>query len=253
MKVSIITVVYNNKNCIFDCLQSVLNQNYPNIEVIVIDGGSTDGTQQVIESFSDQLTYYTSEKDKGLFDALNKGISKATGDVIGILHSDDLFYSDGTISQIAEAFNQSKADLVYGDGMYVDREDTRKIKRIYTSKEFHKKYLNFGWIPLHTTIFVKRELFQKYGLYVLNYPIASDYEISLRWFSNPAIKTYYLNKWIVKMRLGGQSTTINLQKKKSVQDLEIIHRYHLWGWLTLGCKIARKIPQYILPKIIKYK
>lgn len=253
MKVSIITVVYNNKSCISDCLQSVLTQSYPNIEYIVIDGGSNDGTQKEIELVQNKLAYYESNKDNGLFDALNKGIQKATGDIIGILHSDDLFYEPDTIKKVVTGFEKSKADLVYANGIYVDRANTKNIKRIYPSKPFNKRYLLFGWIPLHTTIFVKREIFQQSGLYDLQYPIASDYDISLRWFTNPQIKTYYLKANVVKMRLGGQSTTLSLQKKKSTEDLDIIRRYQLWGYFTLGCKIARKIPQYVLPRIIRYK
>lgn len=252
MKVSIITIVYNNQDCIVDCLQSVKNQTYTNIEHIVIDGGSTDGTQQKMEGFKNNLAYYSSEKDNGLYNALNKGIKNATGDIIGILHSDDVFYEPDTISKIVSGFKKSKADLVYANGMYVAKDDVSFVKRIYRAKPFKHYFLNFGWIPLHTTIYVKRELFEKYGFYNENYSIASDYDISLRWFKNKQLTTYFLNEWVVKMRLGGKSTTAALQQKKSTEDLEIIKRYKLAGVFTLGFKIARKIPQYILPKIFKY-
>ena len=253
MKVSIITIVYNNKACIADCIQSVHSQTYPNIEHIVIDGGSTDGTQKQIEAFQNNLAFYLSEKDKGLYDALNKGIRQATGDVIGILHSDDLFYEPNSIQRIVETFENTNADLIYAKGQYVDQENIEKVKRIYRSKPFHRRYLPFGWIPLHTTIYVRKEVFQQHGLYEQNYTIASDYEISLRWFKNNQIKKVYLNEWVVKMRLGGKSTTAKLQMIKSTEDLDVIRRYQLWGWFTLGCKIARKVPQYILPRIIRYK
>jgi len=253
MKVSIITIVYNNQACIADCIQSVLNQTYPNIEHIVIDGGSTDGTQQQIEPFQHQLAYYVSEKDKGLYDALNKGIRQATGDVIGILHSDDLFYEPNSIQKIVDTLKTTNADLVYAKGQYVDQENIDKVKRIYASKPYRNRYLPFGWIPLHTTIYVRREVFEQYGLYKENYRIASDYEISQRWFQNDKIKKVYLNEWVVKMRLGGKSTTAKLQKLKSCEDLDVIRHYHLWGYFTLACKIARKVPQYVLPRIINYK
>lgn len=263
MKVSVITIVYNNKACIGECIQSVLGQTYPNIEHIVIDGGSTDGTQQVIEIFRNQLAFCHSEKDNGLYDALNKGIRQATGDIIGILHSDDFFYEPGTIQKVVTAFQVSGADLIYADGQYVSplnppKGDLKqgkqlKVRRIYRSKSFRKRYLPFGWIPLHTTIYVRKEVFEKYGLYEEHYRIASDYEISQRWFQNDEIKKFYLNEWVVKMRLGGKSTNAKLQKLKSSEDLDVIRRYHLWGWFTLGCKIARKIPQYLSPRIIKYK
>lgn len=249
MKISIITIVYNRKDCIQDCIQCVLSQTYSDIEYIVIDGGSTDGTQEKIAGFRDKIDYYISEKDEGLYDALNKGIKVATGDVVGILNSDDFFYEDNTLQKIADAFKFSKADLVYAKGLFVNKDNTKKVQRQYPSKDFHKNYLAFGWIPLHTTIFVKRDVFQEYGLYDIKYSIASDYEISLRWFKNIKIKKFFLNEWVVKMRMGGLSTTGKLQVKKSKEDLKIIKLYNLNGFFTLACKIGRKIPQYILPQL----
>ncbi len=252
MKISIITIVYNNKEHIASCIESALGQTYPDVEHLVIDGGSTDGTQEVIERYKDKLGYYVSEPDKGLYNALNKGIKLATGDIIGILHSDDLFYSPDTLKAIAGAFQKSQADLVYANGMYVDRKDIRRVKRVYRSKPFKKNYLKRGWIPLHTTIYAKREVFDTYGLYKEDYRIASDYEISLRWFTEPRLKTFFLNEWVVKMRLGGKSTTASLQQRKSAEDLKIIKDFKLMGYLTLFAKIGRKISQYILPHISKF-
>ena len=251
MKISIITIVYNNSECIEDCINSVLKQKYPNVEYIVIDGGSKDNTVEIINKYKDKISYFISEKDNGLYDALNKGIKAATGDIIGILHSDDLFFNNDTLSNIVSAFEKSKADLVYAKGQYVDRTNINLVKRIYPSKPFKKIYLYFGWIPLHTTIYVKKEIFDNYGKYQTNYKIASDYEISLRWFFNDKIKKIFLNEWVVKMRLGGKSTTISLQKLKSNEDLKIISKYNLLGYFTLFCKIARKIPQYLIPKIFR--
>ena len=253
MKVSIITIVYNNQACIGDCIRSVQSQKYPDIEHIIIDGGSTDGTQKVIHSFKKKPACFISEKDGGLYEALNKGIHKATGDVIGILHSDDVFFDKNTVGQIVIAFKESNADLVYANGQYVDREDISTMKRIYRSKPFKKIYLKFGWIPLHTTIFAKSELFQLYGHYDTQYQIASDYEISLRWFSNSSIKPHYLDAWVVKMRLGGKSTTPSLQQQKSTEDFHIIRKFKLLGLFTLGCKVVRKIPQYLIPHLIKLR
>jgi glycosyltransferase involved in cell wall biosynthesis len=253
LKVSIITIVYNNQAFIESCIRSVLNQSYPNIEHIVIDGGSIDGTQKRIEQYKDKLAYYKSEKDKGLYDGLNKGIQQATGDVVGILHSDDLYYDTESIQKVVDAFKLSNADLVYANGMYVAKENTKEVKRIYKSKSYKKRYLHYGWIPLHTTIYVKKTIFDTYGLYDENYSIASDYDISLRWFKEKAIQTYFLNTWVVKMRLGGKSTTAKLQKKKSSEDLKIIEQHNLLGKVTLFFKVLRKIPQYALPKILKYK
>jgi len=252
MKISIITIVYNNRNHIADCIKSVMSQNYTDVEYILIDGGSTDGTQQEIEPFVHKLAYYVSEKDDGLYNALNKGIKRATGDVIGILHSDDLFFEKNTLSKIAEIFETTDTHLVYANGQYVDRQNINKVKRIYPARKFKKCCLKFGWIPLHTTIYVKREVFEKYGLYDENYSIASDYDISLRWFLNDEIKKVFLNEWVVKMRLGGKSTNIQQQRKKSVEDMMIIKKYSLLGYFTLFCKIAQKVPQYVLPVFFKY-
>lgn len=252
MKVSIITIVFNNKDCISSCIESVLSQTYSNIEHIIIDGNSTDGTQQIIEKYRNDIAYYISEKDNGLYNALNKGIRQATGDIIGLLHSDDLFYNNDTISQIVKTFEKNDADLVYANGQYVDKQNIKHVKRIYKSKPFRKRYLSVGWIPLHTTIYVKKEVFEEYGLYNESYTIASDYDISIRWFKNDKIKKYFLNQWVVKMRLGGKSTSAQLQKKKSTEDLKIIREHKLFGSFTLFCKISSKIPQYLLPKFIKY-
>lgn len=253
MKVSIITIVRNNKYHIADCINSVIEQSYKNIEHIVIDGGSTDGTVEQIETIKHKLAYFISENDKGLYNALNKGILKSTGDIVGILHSDDVFHDANSVQAVVDTFLKTDADLVYAKGKYVERVNINKTKRIYPSKIFKKKYLAFGWIPLHTTIYVKREIFNKFGLYEEQYKIASDYEISLRWFVCKEIKKVYLDKWVVKMRLGGKSTTINLQKLKSTEDLHIIHKYRLLGLFTLACKVLRKIPQYIIPQIKNFR
>ena len=249
MKISIITIVYNRRHCIAHCIQSVLDQTYPDVEHIIIDGGSTDGTQEEIEKYRDKLAYYISEKDEGVFDAYNKGIKNATGDIVGVLNSDDFFFDSDTLQKVAEAFKASGADLVYAKGLFVDQEHTERIKRVYSSKPFNKRFLFYGWIPLHTTIFVRREIFSTHGVYNDGYTIASDYEISLRWFSNNELEKYFLDEWVVKMRLGGLSTSAKLQIQKSREDLRIIKMYKLNGVFTLACKIARKIPQYLLPLI----
>jgi glycosyltransferase len=250
MRVSIVTIVYNNKECVSDCIESVLNQSYGNIEHIVIDGGSTDGTQQVIEKYRDSIAIYLSEKDNGLYDALNKGIKMASGDVIGILHSDDVFYDNHVVRDIANAFESSNADLVYANGVFVERDNPQKIKRVYSSSPFKKSNLLFGWIPLHTTIYVKSQVFKEYDLYNLDYSIASDYDISLRWFKNDKINKYFLDRYVVKMRLGGKSTTASLQRLKSEEDFQIIKKHKLPGLFTLFFKIGRKIPQYLKPYLI---
>lgn len=253
MKISVITTCYNRKNTIASALESMLSQDYADKEYVVIDGGSKDGSAEIISRYKNRLQFFVSEKDTGMYNALNKGIKNCTGDVIGLLHSDDFFYAENTLSQIAEVFKTTNADIVYANGMYVDGEDLANVKRIYTAKPFQQSDLKYGWIPLHTTIFAKREVFEKYGLYREDFQIASDYEISLRWFTNAKLKKVFLDKWVVKMRLGGKSTDMQQQKRKSAEDLQIISEYNLPGKFTLASKIIRKIPQYILPRIKKYQ
>ncbi|MGB5943450.1 MAG: glycosyltransferase family 2 protein [Leeuwenhoekiella sp.] len=253
MKVSIITIVYNNDNHIASCIESVLEQEYEEIEHIIIDGGSTDDTLKVIKKYKDNLAYFISERDEGLYNALNKGIRQATGDVVGILHSDDNFFNERSVTKIVNAFKEKEADLVYAKGIFVDKGDINKVIRTYPSNPYKSSLIKYGWIPLHTTIFVKREIFDKYGLYREDFKIAGDYEISLRWFTNDTIKKHYLDKWLVKMRIGGKSTTPKFQKLKSAEDLQIIKEYDLPGNFTLGFKILRKIPHYIIPRVKRPK
>jgi len=253
MKVSIITACYNREKTIATAIESVSAQSYDNIEYIIIDGASKDKSMDVINQYKSQIDIILSEKDTGIYNALNKGIKRSSGDIIGLLHSDDLFYDKDIIGKIVDVFANSDADIVYANGMYVDEKKIDVVKRVYKAKLFKKKYLYFGWIPLHTTIFVKKEVFEKYGLYREDFKIASDYEISLRWFQNNLLKKVFLDCWVVKMRLGGKSTDLTQQKLKSSEDLKIIKEYNLLGKSTLLFKILRKIPQYILPKLFKYK
>lgn len=253
MKVSIITIVYNNEASIQSCIDSVASQTYKNIEYLVIDGGSSDGTNKIIKNNIQKIDHYISEPDNGLYNALNKGIKLATGDIIGLLHSDDLFYDTKIIELYVEAFKKYNADVVYADGLYVERENTKKVKRVYKGKEYNNSSLSFGWMPLHTTIFVTNRVYTTHGLYDESYAIAGDYDVSLRWFKDKNLKKVYLDKATVLMRLGGKSTTANLQKRKSTEDLEIIKKHNLLGIITLCCKILRKIPQYVKPWLKNYR
>lgn len=250
MRVSVITAVFNRATTIEETINSLLIQKYDNIEYIIIDGGSSDGTKEIIERYRHVIDVFISEPDKGIYEAINKGIKLATGDIIGLLHSDDIFYDQNTIPKIVSAFCTSKADLVYANGIYVDQKKPNEIQRVYRGKKFNHLNLYLGWIPLHTTIFVKKEIFEKYGLYREDYFISSDYEISLRWFKNEKIGKYYLNEYVIKMRLGGKSTALRFQNEKSHEDMQIIKENNLLGVFTLLCKILRKIPQYIIPRVM---
>lgn len=204
MKVSIITVVYNGEQYIKDCLESVLKQNYNNIEYIVVDGQSTDRTLAIVKNYQSQLSHFISEPDRGMYDALNKGIALAKGDIIGILNADDVLASHDVIGKIVNCFKENQADAVYGNLNYVDQTNTRIIRK-WVSKPFKNRDLQLGWMPAHPTLYVRRALFTSHGNYSLNFGTAADYELMLRFFSIKSMNAVYLNKLIVNMRVGGMS------------------------------------------------
>ncbi len=206
MKISIITVVFNRVKTIENSIQSFLSQTHPDKELVLIDGGSTDGTLEVIKKYRDQLGIFVSEKDKGIYDALNKGIRLATGDIIGILHSDDFFASENTLTWVNQTYTEEPAiDLVYGDLQYVSAQDTSHVERYWFSKAFEVGSFKKGWHPPHTTVFAKKQVFETWGLYRLDIKIASDYEWMLRLFEKAKLPSRHLPKVLTKMRSGGLS------------------------------------------------
>lgn len=205
MKVSIITVVFNGEAFLEDCIRSVLGQDYNDIEYIIVDGGSTDNSLSIIRKFEDRIHTYISEKDNGMYDALNKGIKRSTGDVVGILNADDLLASSDVITAVVNRFEQSGADGVYGNLNYVDAENTSKVIRRWIAKPATATSVVWGWMPAHPTFYVKRELFEKYGYYSLNFGSAADYELMVRFLYQHHIRTSHLNKLMVNMRNGGMS------------------------------------------------
>lgn len=205
MKVSIITVVYNNAQTIKGAIESVLNQTYQNVEYIVIDGGSTDGTVEIIKSYGDEINKFISEKDNGLYDAMNKGISLAAGDVVGILNSDDFYASNDILEIVANEFATKDIDCLYGDLEYVDADDVNKVMRYWKSRPYKEGLFQKGWHPPHPTFFVKRECYDKYGVFNLDFKIAADYELMLRFLERHKLKSVYIPKTFVRMRVGGVS------------------------------------------------
>ena len=205
MKISIITVVRNNAKTIKDAIESVLCQTYEDIEYIVVDGASTDGTVDIIKSYGNKISKLISEPDKGLYDAMNKGIKLAKGDVVGILNSDDFYKSNDVLETVANEFLKNDIDCVYGDLEYVSANDTSKVIRYWKSKEFKEGLFQRGWHPAHPTFFVKRKFYEKYGVFDLNFKIASDYELMLRFIEKYKLIPLYVNKTFVKMRVGGKS------------------------------------------------
>ena len=180
MKVSIITVVYNRADVIRDTIESVLSQTYKNIEYIIIDGASTDGTMDVVNEYKDKISKIISEPDKGLYDAINKGIKDATGDVIGLIHSDDFYLDNLVIQRVVDTFKKENKHMLFADLLYIKGDNKDKVLRYYSAKNFTVKKLKYGFMPPHPTLFVKKEVYEKYGLYKIDYKIAADYEMFVR-------------------------------------------------------------------------
>ncbi|MBC5773483.1 glycosyltransferase [Pontibacter sp. KCTC 32443] len=247
MKVSIITIVFNNCETIADAIESVLEQTYPDIEYIVVDGMSNDGTVEIIRRYGNKITKFVSEKDSGLYDAINKGICLATGDVIGFLHSDDIFYSPESIAQIVEAFKANNTDSIYGDLLYVKKSDTNRIVRNWISGKYNRENFLLGWMPPHPTFYVKRELYQKLGLYNTKFRSAADYELMLRYLFKHKITTTYLPEKLVKMRVGGKSNvTLNNRIRANQEDYQawVINNLQPY-FFTRYLKPLRKLLQFI--------
>lgn len=217
-KVSIITVCYNSGNTIEDTLQSVINQSYPNIEYIVIDGVSTDNTLSIINKYKDKIAKVVSEKDNGIYDAINKGINLATGDIIANLNSDDFYIDNNVIADVVATFEKEKTDTLYADLYYVDAADTNKIVRYWKSKQYKEGLFLKGWMPPHPTFFVKKEVYQNYGLFDLQFKSAADYEIMLRFVHRFKTSIAYLPRVIVKMRVGGVSNASLKNRIKANQE-----------------------------------
>ena len=246
MKVSIITSVYNNEKTIEDAVKSVLSQTYPNIEYIVVDGASKDNTVSVIKKYEDKISTFVSESDKGIYDGLNKGVSLATGDVIAFLHSDDIYADENIISEVVEHFKKTNTDSIYGDLVYVDKEDTSKIFRYWQSGEYSFKKLCNGWMPPHPTFFVKKEFYDKYGKFDLDFGIAADYDFMLRMLGKYKISTSYLPKVLYKMRVGGASNrSLKNIIQKSREDIKALKNNNIGGLHTIIMKNLSKIPQFL--------
>ena len=246
MKVSVITVCYNRKATIEQSIMSVLDQDYPDIEYIVVDGNSSDGTQDIIRSYSNKIAKYISEPDKGMYDAINKGLGLATGDIVGLMHSDDVFYDTSVVTKIVESFkNNPETDAIYGDGIYVTNDDEQKIVRNRIGGNYDYKRLKSGWLPLHPTVYIKKTIIDKYGNYNLNFKIASDTEFLLRYLFKYKISLTYLDTYIVKMRMGGLSTNYKRAFEVLREDYNIYKFHQLSGARAVFQKKMLALMQYV--------
>lgn len=209
-----ITVVRNRKDTIREAIESVLSQTYNNTEYIVVDGSSNDGTTEIIQEYQERISKFISEPDEGIYDAMNKGIKLATGDIIGILNGDDLYAGSDILETVAREFMTKDIDCLYGDLVYVDEKDTSKVIRYWKSCSFEKGLFERGWHPPHPTFFTRRECYEKYGCFNLDFKIAADYELMLRFLNRYGLKSMYLPRVMVRMRMGGESNKnlINILK-----------------------------------------
>jgi len=220
MTISLITVSHNSAATIKDSIESVLTQDYKDVEYIVVDGNSTDGTVDIIRSFGTGVSKWISEPDAGIYDAMNKGVNMATGEVVGMINSDDFYYSSEIISKVAKAFEDDRVDAVFGDLVFVDPGNLKRVLRKYSSRGWHPGKFARGFMPAHPTFFVRRKFYEQYGLFKTDYEIAADYELLIRFLFVHKLRYLYLPLNMVTMRKGGVSSR-NL-KSNFILNREII-------------------------------
>jgi glycosyltransferase involved in cell wall biosynthesis len=243
-KVSIITVVRNRVEVIGQAISSVRAQSYPLVEHVIIDGASTDGTLEVAKDLISDETIFISEPDRGIYDALNKGILLSTGDIIGVLHSDDFFSDELVIEQVAQLFEDPSVDLVYADLEYVSKSNHAKVIRHWKAGQFSKEKLAWGWMPPHPTVFFRRNIYEDHGGYDLSFNISGDYDFLLRIFSRVDIKYVYLKRVIVKMRIGGESNrSLRHLLLKMREDYRSIKKNRVGGLKAIFFKNLLKLYQ----------
>ena len=248
MKLSIITTVLNSEDTIEDTILSVLGQTYNDIEYIIIDGKSADGTTDIVDGYRDRIAKFISENDCGYAEAMNKGIRMATGDVVGFLHADDIYATAEVIAQVAKMFEERDIDCLWGDLVYVSRKNPQKVIRYWRSCDYRNYLFNSGWMPPHPTFFAKKRVYEEYGYFNTDLQISADYEMMLRLLHRHKISSYYLPSVLVRMRAGGLSNrSIKNMLQKSRED------YRAWrinelkpSVPTVMAKNISKIPQFFV-------
>ena len=244
MRISIITVAYNSRATIADTLRSVAAQSHPDIEHIVVDGASTDDTLAVVRSHGAHVAQVVSEPDRGIYDAMNKGLALASGDFVGFLNADDMLASTDVVASIAAAA-VADTGAVCGDLEYVRKDRPEQVVRYWRCGPFAASRLRFGWMPPHPTLYVRRSLLAVLGPFDTRLRIAADYDFMLRCLSRPGMQVAYVPKVLVKMRTGGASNrSLSALLRKSREDLIALKRNDVGGLMTLLCKNARKLPQF---------
>lgn len=248
MKVSIITAVHNNCGTIEDSIQSVLSQKYENIEYIVVDGASSDGTLEIVNKYQKRIAQFTSEPDNGIYYALNKGLKMSTGDIIGFLHADDMYANSMVIDWVVSRMMNCNTDSCYGDLLYVHKTDINKIFRRWRSSYYTEGLFRKGWMPPHPTFFVRKEVYDNHGHFNTDFKIAADYELMLRFLEGNKISTHYIPEVLVKMRTGGKSNRgLKNLIIKSSEDYKAWKINKLNGGLyTILLKNISKIPQLFI-------
>ena len=250
MKVSIVTICFNPGDSLAMAVESVVGQDYEDVEYIIVDGGSTDGSAEYVRSLNGRVSAFISEPDDGIYDALNKGVGLAGGDVVGFVHVDDLLAGPGVVSRVVRGFEESAADAVYGDLDFVSKDDVGNVVRRWRSGAYGRGRLRFGWMPPHPTLFVRREVYEKAKLpsgeyFDTSFRIAGDYDFMMRILGGLDISMAYVPEVLIKMRLGGASTrSLANMMAKSKEDYAIMRRHRIGGVGTLIAKNLRKIPQF---------
>ncbi|MES3001702.1 MAG: glycosyltransferase family 2 protein [Pseudomonadota bacterium] len=247
LQISVVTAVMNRAETLGDALRSVQGQKWRNIEHIVIDGGSTDGSRDILQANRDQIAKLVSEPDHGLYDALNKGIAAATGDVIGFMHADDEYASPYTLDRVASAFEDPSVEAVYGDLVYVSKKDPSRVVRYWQAGRYRREHLEQGWMPPHPTFYVRREVYARLGAFDTRFRIAADYEHMLRLLWRGRVHAAYVPEVLVRMRTGGASnmSLFNILTK-SREDYAAMRQNGIGGLQTLLLKNVTKLPQFVV-------
>lgn len=248
MKISIVTTALNAEGTIADSIKSVLRQTHHDIEHIVIDGKSTDATMDIVNRYRDRISRIISEPDQGPYDAMNKGLRLATGEIVGLLHADDFFAVDNAVEKIAKAFEERDIDCLWGDLVYVNRTDPGRVLRYWRSSSYSEGLIKKGWMPPHPTFFVKRGVYEKYGFFNTDFKFAADYDLILRFLHKHRISGHHIPEVLVRMRAGGLTnrSIINIIKK-SLEDYKALKANKLNGRIRLLMrKNISKIPQFFM-------